>query len=75
MLLSADNLQAITLTLKVAALTTAILLVLGTPLAWWLASTSRWRTALPWGWSCNAGCCRTSSTSWCPKRTALRVRT
>lgn len=42
MLLSADNLQAITLTLKVAALTTAILLVLGTPLAWWLARTRSW---------------------------------
>jgi len=41
-LLSADNLQAITLTLKVAALTTAILLVLGTPLAWWLARTRSW---------------------------------
>ena len=42
MLLSADNLQAITLTLEVAALTTAILLVLGTPLAWWLARTRSW---------------------------------
>ena len=42
MLLSPDNLQAIGLTLKVAALTTGILLVLGTPLAWWLARTQSW---------------------------------
>ena len=42
MLLSPENLQAIGLTLKVAALTTAILLVLGTPLAWWLARTQSW---------------------------------
>ncbi len=32
-------LGAITLTLKLAALTTLILLLLGTPLAWWLART------------------------------------
>ena len=37
MLLQASDLQAIWLTLEVASLTTAILLVLGTPLAWWLA--------------------------------------
>ena len=42
MLLSPENLQAIGLTLKVAALTTAILLVMGTPLAWWLARTQSW---------------------------------
>jgi molybdate transport system permease protein len=42
MLLTGDNLQAIILTLKVAALTTAILLMLGTPLAWWLARTRSW---------------------------------
>jgi molybdate transport system permease protein len=41
MLTSAD-LQAIGLTLRVAALTTLILLVLGTPLAWWLARTRSW---------------------------------
>jgi molybdate transport system permease protein len=41
MLTSAD-LQAIGLTLRVAALTTIILLVLGTPLAWWLARTRSW---------------------------------
>jgi len=35
--LSPDNLQALWLTFQVAALTTLILLVLGTPLAWWLA--------------------------------------
>jgi molybdate transport system permease protein len=36
--------QAIGLTLKLASVTTALLLVLATPLAWWLANTaSRWR--------------------------------
>jgi molybdate transport system permease protein len=42
MLLTPDNLQAIGLTLKVAALTTGVLLVLGTPLAWWLARSQSW---------------------------------
>ncbi|WP_210545178.1 molybdate ABC transporter permease subunit [Rhodoferax sp. PAMC 29310] len=41
MLTSAD-LQAIGLTLRVAALTTLILLIVGTPLAWWLARTKSW---------------------------------
>jgi molybdate transport system permease protein len=40
--LSATDLQAIGLTLRVAALTTAILLLVGTPLAWWLARTRSW---------------------------------
>ncbi len=35
----ADDLSALLVTLKLAALSTAILLLLGTPLAWWLAST------------------------------------
>ncbi|MEX1166986.1 MAG: molybdate ABC transporter permease subunit [Hydrogenophaga sp.] len=42
MFLTPDNLQAIGLTLKVAALTTLILLILGTPLAWWLARSRSW---------------------------------
>lgn len=42
MFLSPDNLEAIWLTVKVAAITTAILLVLGTPLAWWLARSKAW---------------------------------
>lgn len=37
--LTASDLQAIVLTLQVATLTTAILTVIGTPLAWWLART------------------------------------
>ena len=41
MLTDAD-LQAIGLTLQVAALTTVILLLLGTPLAWWLSRTQSW---------------------------------
>ena len=41
---SADDLNAIWLTLRLAGLTTALLLLLATPLAWWLARTrSRWR--------------------------------
>jgi molybdate transport system permease protein len=41
--LTPSDLQAIGLTLRVATLTTLILLVLGVPLAWWLArSTSAW---------------------------------
>jgi len=41
-MLTDSDLQAIGLTLKVATLTTVILLLVGTPLAWWLARTSSW---------------------------------
>ncbi len=42
--LDAADLTAIRLTLELAATTTLILLVLGTPIAWWLARTrSRWK--------------------------------
>lgn len=41
-MLTHADLQAIGLTLQVAALTTVILLLLGTPLAWWLARTRSW---------------------------------
>jgi len=42
--LDASDLGAIWLTIKLAALTTVILLLVGTPIAWWLARTSsRWR--------------------------------
>ena len=44
MLLTATDLQTLGLTLQVAGLTTAILLVIGTPLAWWLARSSSWAT-------------------------------
>jgi molybdate transport system permease protein len=40
--LGADDLQAIRLTLWLASLSTAVLLVLATPLAWWLARTDSW---------------------------------
>jgi molybdate transport system permease protein len=41
---SGGDFNAIWLTLKLAASTTALLLMLATPLAWWLAGTSsRWR--------------------------------
>jgi molybdate transport system permease protein len=42
MFLTPDNLQALWLTFQVAALTTLILLLLGTPLAWWLARSKAW---------------------------------
>lgn len=42
MLLTPDNLQALWLTVRVAALTTLILMLLGTPLAWWLARSQAW---------------------------------
>ena len=43
-MLSEEDFTAIQLTLKLASLTTAILLLVGTPLAWWLANhASRWK--------------------------------
>lgn len=36
------SVAAIALTLKLATVTTAILLVIGTPVAWWLARTKSW---------------------------------
>ena len=43
-LLSPEALSAIALTLKLAGLTTVLLLLLATPLAWWLSQTrSAWR--------------------------------
>lgn len=42
MLFSDNDLTALLITFKLAALSTLILLLLGTPLAWWLART-RWR--------------------------------
>jgi len=41
-MLSEADLTALAITLRLAALSTLILLLLGTPLAWWLART-RWR--------------------------------
>lgn len=42
MILSDSDLTALLITLKLAAVTTLILLILGTPLAWWMSRT-RWR--------------------------------
>jgi molybdate transport system permease protein len=39
-MLSPEALQAITLTLKLASLTTLLLLLIATPIAWWLARSS-----------------------------------
>ncbi len=44
MLLTESDLQAIWLTVRLACSVTAILLILGTPMAWWLARTrSKWK--------------------------------
>ncbi|MTZ14997.1 molybdate ABC transporter permease subunit [Pseudomonas sp. JL972] len=44
MMLDSVDLAAIWLTIKLASTTTVLLLLLGTPLAWWLARThSKWR--------------------------------
>lgn len=40
--LSGDDWAAIRLTLELATLTTVLLLVLGTPIAWWLSQTDSW---------------------------------
>ncbi|AVR90036.1 molybdate ABC transporter permease subunit [Thauera aromatica] len=46
-MLDATDLAAIRLTLELSALSTAILLLLCTPLAWWLATTpSRWKAPI-----------------------------
>lgn len=43
-MLSDDDISALWLTFQVAGLSTLLLLILGTPLAWWLARTeSRWK--------------------------------
>ena len=46
-MLSADDLSAFVLTFQLAGVSTLILLLLGTPLAWWLSQTrSRWRSPI-----------------------------
>jgi len=42
MLLNDSDLQAIWLTVRLAGIVTLILLLLGTPVAWWLARTKAW---------------------------------
>lgn len=45
--ISPDAWQAIVLTLQLAGVTTVILLLVSTPLAWWLSQTrSRWRSSI-----------------------------
>lgn len=39
---TAEDLQAVLLTLKLAATVTVLLLLIGTPIAWWLARTKSW---------------------------------
>ena len=44
---SAEDIDAVWLTLRLASVTTLLLLLLATPLAWWLARTaSRWRAPI-----------------------------
>lgn len=42
MMLNEGDLQAIWLTVRLAATVTAILLLIGTPIAWWLARSKAW---------------------------------
>jgi len=42
MILDSSDLQAIGLTIRLAAMVTAILLLIGTPIAWWLARSKAW---------------------------------
>ena len=42
MALTEGDLQALWLTIKLASMTTVILLLFGTPLAWWLSRTRNW---------------------------------
>lgn len=42
MLLTESDLQAIWLTLRLASIVTLILLIVGTPIAWWLARSKKW---------------------------------
>ena len=41
-MLTSDDLQALWLTAKLAATVTLILLLIGTPIAWWLARSKAW---------------------------------
>lgn len=41
-MLTDSDLQALWLTVRLAAIVTFILLLIGTPIAWWLARTKRW---------------------------------
>lgn len=41
-ILTPDDLQAVWLTLKLASITTLLLLCIATPLAWWLANSHKW---------------------------------
>lgn len=38
-MITGEDLQSVVLTVKVAAISTGVMLVLGTPIAWWLATT------------------------------------
>jgi molybdate transport system permease protein len=44
-MLATEDFSAIRLTLELASLTTGLLLVIGTPIAWWLARTRSWLKA------------------------------
>lgn len=41
-MLTASDLQALWLTLRLAGIVTLVLLIVGTPIAWWLATTRTW---------------------------------
>lgn len=47
MTLDSEDISALRLSLELASVTTAVLLVTGTPIAWWLAfGSSRWKSAV-----------------------------
>jgi len=47
MMISSESAQAVWLTLQLSVITSTVLLIMATPLAWWLARTSsRWRGAV-----------------------------
>ena len=62
----ADLWQPIRLTLELAAVTTIILLIVGTPIAWWLARTrAAWKGPSRRSWRCRWCCRRPCSASTC----------
>ncbi len=67
-MLNQADLAAVWLTIKLAGTATAVLLLLGTPLAWWLARTRHWAKGMIGALVTFRWCCRqrfSASTCWC----------
>lgn len=56
--LDSTDLAAIWLTIELASLTTLLLLLIGTPIAWWLARTRSWLKGRSARWWPCRWCCR-----------------